>query len=224
MRFSIASTVVAVSSLALLSSSRVSAALTPKERAAYELTAGPEPNFCDPCLAKAMHNHFPHACESGLNNDKANARPSGPTDAESRCVCVAFQDLFWMKADCSLECPYVYNEKTMSFFLPSSKIEGCDKWIDFETGKEKEVKGFAVKDENHKPEVFEIAPAPPQDVIHPDDMLDEDGHFKVSIHVTHDEKKKKELEEKEAEEKKQEEAKVETESKSESKKDEKDEL
>ncbi|KAF9170091.1 hypothetical protein BGX21_009754 [Mortierella sp. AD011] len=219
MHFSVASAVVAVSSLALLSSSRVSAALTAKERAAYELTAGPEPNFCDPCLSKAMHNHFPHACEAGLDSKAANKRRSGPTDAESRCICVAFQDLSWMKADCSAECPYVFNEKTMSFFMPSSKIKGCDRWIDFAVGKEKLVDGFAPKDDNHTPEVFEIAPAPPLEVSHPNDVMDEDGHFKVSVHVNHDEKKKAELEAKEAEEK-QEEAKGETESKTESKKDE----
>ncbi|KAF9111495.1 hypothetical protein BGX27_004834 [Mortierella sp. AM989] len=193
MRFSIASTVVAVSSLALLSSSRVSAALTPQERVAYELSAGPEPNYCGPCLTKAMHNHFPHACAANLNSDEANNRPTGPTDAESRCVCIAFQDLYWKKKDCSLECPYVHNEKAMQYFLPSEKIEGCDKWIDFSTGKEKVVEGFAIKNEDHVPEVFEIAPPP---VVSSEADSEDDGRFKLTVNVKHAEEKKVTLDEK----------------------------
>ncbi|KAF9918676.1 hypothetical protein BX616_006759 [Lobosporangium transversale] len=182
MRFSIATTIIVASSLA---SSLVSGALTPQERTAFELSAGPDPNYCQPCLEKAMHNHFPHACPKDINSDAANYRPSGATDTEERCVCVAFQDLFWMKADCSKECPYVHNNNTMKNFLPSSKIEGCDKWIDFETNQEKVIEGFAIKNPDHKPEVFEIV-APPQVAEGEDDPTDigEDGRYKVSVSIT----------------------------------------
>ncbi|KAI1320111.1 hypothetical protein EDD11_002083 [Mortierella claussenii] len=188
MRFSITSTIVAVSSLACLSSRLVSAKLTPQERAAFELTAGPNPNYCQPCLTKAMHNHFPHACTADMDSNEANSRPSGATSEEERCVCLAFQDLFWMKADCSLECPYVHNNKTMQYFLPASKIEGCDKWLDFDTGKEKEVEGFPPKNPDHQPAVYEIAPAP-ETTEGEDDPTDvgEDGRYKVSVSITTEE-------------------------------------
>ncbi|KAF9281326.1 hypothetical protein BGZ68_006719 [Mortierella alpina] len=188
MRFSIGSTLAVATTLALLSSrtAHVSGALNAQERVAIELKEGSNPNFCPPCLQKAMHNHFPHACRADLDTDEANARPTGATEEEERCVCVAFKDLFWMKADCSLECHYVHNEKAMKYFLPAEKIEGCDKWIDFETGKEKEVEGFAPKNEDHQPEVFEIAPPPPKAEGEEEDE-DDDGGYKVSIKVTTEE-------------------------------------
>ncbi|KAF9563062.1 hypothetical protein EC968_005000 [Mortierella alpina] len=185
MRFSIGSTLAVATTLALLSSraQQVSGALNAQERAAIELKEGPNTNFCPPCLQKAMHNHFPHACRADLDTDEANARPSGSTEEEERCVCVAFKDLFWMKADCSLECHYVHNEKAMRYFLPADKIEGCEKWIDFETGEEKEVKGFATKNPDHQPEVYEIAPPPPKAEGEEEDE-DDDGGYKVSVKIT----------------------------------------
>ncbi|KAF8941049.1 hypothetical protein EDD21DRAFT_422134 [Dissophora ornata] len=193
MRFSIATAVIAISTLALHSRStcQVSAALTPQERAAFELKEGPNPNYCDPCLQKAMHNHFPHACAPDLDNNAANFRPSGPNDDEERCVCVAFQNLDWMKADCSLECPYVHNPVSMQYFLPASKIEGCDKWIDFETGEEKTVEGFAPKDPAHEPEAFAIAPPPPKE--EGEEELDGTHRFTVSVKTKDDEQARLEL-------------------------------
>ncbi|KAF9947001.1 hypothetical protein BGZ72_010953 [Mortierella alpina] len=185
MRFSIGSTLAVATTLTLLSSrtAQVSGALNAQERVAIELKEGPNANFCPPCLQKAMHNHFPHACRADLDTDEANARPTGSTAEEERCVCVAFRDLFWMKADCSLECHYVHNEKAMKYFLPASQIEGCDKWIDFEQGgQEKEVEGFAPKNEEHRPEVFEIAPPPPK--AEGDEDEDDDGGYKVSVKIT----------------------------------------
>ncbi|KAF9980203.1 hypothetical protein BGZ75_008708 [Mortierella antarctica] len=187
MRFSFGSTLAVATTLALLSSrtTHVSGALNAQERAAIELQEGPQANFCPPCLQKAMHNHFPHACRRDLDTDEANTRPSGSTEEEERCVCMAFRDLFWMKADCSLECHYVHNEKAMKYFLPAEKIEGCDKWIDFENGgKEKEVEGFATKNEDHQPEVYEIAPPPPKAEGEDEDDEEDDGGYKVSIKVT----------------------------------------
>ncbi|KAF9193039.1 hypothetical protein BGZ51_004272 [Haplosporangium sp. Z 767] len=192
MRFSIASTIAAVSTMTLALT--VSGALTAQERAEMELKEGPKANLCPPCLQKAMHNHFPHACAPDLDSDAANFRPEGSTAQEERCVCVAFQDLFWMKADCSKECAYVHSEQNMKFFLPAEKIEGCDKWIDFATGKEKEVEGFTPKNEDHKPEIFPIADPPPK----AEGKKDEEGEetderaYKLSVKVTtaEDDKKK----------------------------------
>ncbi|KAF9948217.1 hypothetical protein BGZ70_002311 [Mortierella alpina] len=186
MRFSIGSTLAVATTLALLSSrtTHVFGALNAQERAAIELQEGPNANFCPPCLQKAMHNHFPHACRADLSTDEANARPSGATEEEERCVCLAFRDLFWMKADCSLECHYVHNEKAMKYFLPADKIEGCEKWVDFENnGQEREVEGFAPKNEAHQPEVFEIAPPPPKAEGEEEDE-DDDGGYKVSVKIT----------------------------------------
>ncbi|KAF8977760.1 hypothetical protein BGZ46_007142 [Entomortierella lignicola] len=186
MRFSIALTTVAVSSLAFLSS-RVSAGLSEAEKAAH-LLKNPGVNYCDVCITKAMHNHFPHACPDNLNNMEANTRPTGATDTEERCLCISFQDLSWMKADCSAECPFTHNAKTMRFFLPASKIEGCDKWIDFETNEERIVDGFEPKRADHVPEVFEIAPAPEGEADDDyDDTIDDEGHFKTSFKFTFDE-------------------------------------
>ncbi|KAG0361592.1 hypothetical protein BC939DRAFT_435970 [Gamsiella multidivaricata] len=195
MRFSTATTIVAVSTLALLSSRssssyQVSAALTSQERAALELK-DPSPNFCAPCLQKAMHNHFPHACAADFDSEAANFRPEGSTDEEERCVCVAYQDLYWMKADCSQECPYVHNNKTMSFFLPAEKIEGCDKWIDFEQHKEKVIEGWPTKSPDHKPEVFEIVtPAPDEALDVDEDEAARDYTISVSITTKEDDEKK----------------------------------
>ncbi|KAG0197892.1 hypothetical protein BGX28_008625, partial [Mortierella sp. GBA30] len=184
MRFSFGSTIVAASTLALFSAKfQVSATLDAQERAAIELKEGSNANFCPPCLQKAMHNHFPHACRADLDADEANYRPEGSTPEEERCVCVAFRDLFWMKADCSLECHYVHNEKAMKYFLPSEQIEGCDKWIDFETGKEREVEGFAPKNEDHQPIVYPIASPPPTAEDEPEDD-DDHGGYKVTVKVT----------------------------------------
>ncbi|KAG0349375.1 hypothetical protein BG004_007002 [Podila humilis] len=168
--------------LAILSSSLVSAALTKGEIAEIQLSEGPEAKLCPPCLQKAMHNHFPHACARDLDPQAANYRPEGANDTEERCVCLAFQDLFWMKADCSAECPMVFNEAGMQYFLPASKIEGCDRWLNFETGEELVVEGFPLKDKNHKPEVFEIVEAPPT----PEGEEEEDdGRVKVTVNLTH---------------------------------------
>ncbi|KAF9923620.1 hypothetical protein FBU30_006370 [Linnemannia zychae] len=170
MRLSTAATLLAVSTLALLSSrtmngrdasNGVSAALTAEEVRAIEDRQGSSANLCPACLQKAMHNHFPHACDRDMDSDAANARPTGATDREERCVCLAFQDLFWMKADCSAECPYTHRPNSMKYFLPASKIEGCDRWLNFETGEELVVEGHPPKDPNYKPEVYEIAPPPP---------------------------------------------------------------
>jgi len=196
MRFSITAALIAASTVALFS--QVSAALTEQEKADIREMDGDSANLCPPCLQKAMHNHFPHACEQGL--DTGRVRPEGATDSEEHCVCVSFMDLHWMKADCSAECPYVFNEKTMAFFLPSSKIEGCDKWIDFETGMEKPVKGHFAKDPNYKPEVYEIADPPviDQSLLAEDD--DDSRPYDVSVKVTTEEsdaKLKAEKEEKE---------------------------
>ncbi|KAF9433440.1 hypothetical protein BGZ76_009460 [Entomortierella beljakovae] len=184
MRFT--SAILALSSLALLAS-KASAALTPQEHAAYELKYGSGANFCTACIEKALHNHFPHACPADLDSQEANYRPSGPTEVEQRCICVAFQDLYWKKADCSKECPYVFNEGTMKFFLNSDKIPGCDKWIDFEAGEEKVIEGFSIKNPDHKPELFELAEAPE---IDPTDE-DPDRGYTFSVSVTLDEEKEK---------------------------------
>ncbi|KAG0317775.1 hypothetical protein BGZ99_006103 [Dissophora globulifera] len=192
MRFSVVTAIIAISSLALLSksSNQVSAALTPAERAALELKEGPKPNYCAPCIQKAMHNHFPHACAADLDPNEGNERPTGSTDEEERCVCVAFNDLYWMKADCSAECDYTHSPKAMQYFLPASKIEGCDKWIDFSTGQEKIVPLMTPRNPDHKPEVFPIAPIP--DVVANDENYD--GRPKYDVHITHadDDKKVKE--------------------------------
>ncbi|KAF9938567.1 hypothetical protein BGZ65_012612 [Modicella reniformis] len=204
MRFTIATTIVAFSStLALFSQ----AALTPQERVAYQLENGQEANLCAPCLQKAMHNHFPHACAADMDSDAVNSRPEGSTQEEERCVCLAFLDLYWMKADCSLECPYVYSEASMKYFLPAEKIDGCNKWVDFEERKEIPVEGFPPKDPNHTPKVFPITPAPPKPEG-AEDVQEDDGRFKVSVHVEHDEKKKAQLELEEAQKKKKEEEKT----------------
>ncbi|GJJ72021.1 hypothetical protein EMPS_04378 [Entomortierella parvispora] len=195
MRFSIAATLIAASAVALLS--QVSAALTEQEKADIREMDGDNANMCPPCLQKAMNNHFPHACDKDL--DTGRVRPEGATDSEEHCVCVAFMDLHWMKADCSFECPYVFNEKTMGFFLHSSKIEGCDKWIDFETGLEKQVKGHLTKDPSYKPEVYEIAPEPPKDEAIATEEEDE-RLYDVTVSITTEEsdaKLKAEKEEKE---------------------------
>ncbi|KAG0204479.1 hypothetical protein BGX33_008429 [Mortierella sp. NVP41] len=190
MRLSTSITLLAVSTLALLASrtTTVSAALTVEEVTAIEDREGPSANLCPACLQKAMHNHFPHACDRDMDSTVANDRPSGTTAQEERCVCLAFQDLFWMKADCSAECPYVHRPATMKYFLPSAKIEGCDKWMNFETGQELEVEGFPKKNPEHKPEVFEIAPPPPGQ----EDDENDDGRAEVvASYTTSDDDKKK---------------------------------
>ncbi|KAF9396491.1 hypothetical protein CPC16_001173 [Podila verticillata] len=200
MRFSTTSVLALSATLALLSSTLVSAALTPAEVAEFQLKEGSEAKLCPPCLQKAMHNHFPHACARDLDPNEANYRPTGATDNEERCVCLAFNDLFWMKADCSSECPHVFNEAGMKYFLPASEIEGCDRWLDFATGEEKVVEGFPLKDKEHKPEVFEIVAPPPQEVSQDEDEED-DGRVKVTINFGKDklpekkEEKKEEVEE-----------------------------
>lgn len=198
MRFSTSSVLALSATLALLSSTLVSAALTPAEIAEVHLKEGPDAKLCPPCLQKAMHNHFPHACARDLDPNEANYRPSGATDTEERCVCLAFQDLFWMKADCSAECPHVFNEAGMKYFLPASEIEGCDRWLNFETGEEKVVEGFPLKNKDHKPDVFEVVAPPPL----AEGEEQDDGRVKISLNMEHREKteeeKLAELEEKKA--------------------------
>ncbi|KAF9584671.1 hypothetical protein BGW38_005630 [Lunasporangiospora selenospora] len=187
MHLSTAIAIIAASALTIFAD----AALTPAEKASIDLKAGfSDTNYCGPCLSKAMNNHFPHACAPGMNSDMINARPAGPSAEEEHCLCVAFQDLSWMKADCSAECPYVHQKATMKYFLPSSKIEGCDKWINFETGEEKVVDGHGIKDPSHVPEVFAIADAPPSI----QKAAEDDKGYDVTINVTMDDKKKEELE------------------------------
>ncbi|KAF9155616.1 hypothetical protein BG015_009171 [Linnemannia schmuckeri] len=189
MRLSTSITLLAVSTLALLSSrtmngreasSGVSAALSVEEVLAIEEREGSNANLCPACLQKAMHNHFPHACDRDMDSTVANERPTGATDREERCVCVAFQDLFWMKADCSAECAYTHRPKSMQYFLPASKIEGCDRWLNFETGEELIVEGHPAKDPNYKPQVYEIAPPPPNMV----DDENDDGRAEIAASYT----------------------------------------
>ncbi|KAF9968878.1 hypothetical protein BGZ70_000022 [Mortierella alpina] len=157
MRFSIAASLVALSSLGLLitpsfhSHGLASAALTPEERIQVEAKDPGNPNYCPACLKKAMANHFPHACSKDV---EATTRPEGPRPDEQRCVCVSFTDLYWMKLDCAQECSFVHDAEAMKNFLPSSSIPGCDKWVDFESGAEKEVEGFEKKNAEYQPEVF----------------------------------------------------------------------
>ncbi|KAG9063401.1 hypothetical protein KI688_004283 [Linnemannia hyalina] len=208
MRLSTSLTLLAVSTLALLSSrtmngrdasSGVSAALSVEEVVAIEEREGSNANLCPACLQKAMHNHFPHACDSDMDSNAANARSTGANDREERCVCLAFQDLFWMKADCSAECVYTHRPKSMQYFLPASKIEGCDRWLNFETGEELSVEGHPAKDSNYTPQVYEIAPPPPNMV----DDEDDDGRAEIAASYTGPESSaKKEVEAEAKEEKK----------------------
>ncbi|KAF9293055.1 hypothetical protein BGZ88_005855 [Linnemannia elongata] len=209
MRLSTSLTLLAVSTLALLSSrtmngretsSGVSAALSVEEVRAIEDREGSNANLCPACLQKAMHNHFPHACDSDMDSNVANERLTGATEREERCVCLAFQDLFWMKADCSAECVYTHRPKSMQYFLPASKIEGCDKWLNFETGEELAVEGHPAKDPNHKPEVYEIAPPPPN----MEDDENDDGRAAISASYTTAESEEKKAVEAEAKEVKEE--------------------
>ncbi|KAG0379980.1 hypothetical protein BGX24_010778 [Mortierella sp. AD032] len=163
MRYSTTTTLVAISSLAFLACSSftnnshnsfVSAALTPQERLETEARDPTNPNYCPDCLTKALVNHFPHACPPDLQPMVAISRPSGPTPAERRCICVAFLDLFWMKTDCSSECAFVHDADAMTHFMTAKSIPGCDKYVDFETNTELEVEGFEKKDPTHVPEVF----------------------------------------------------------------------
>ncbi|KAF9915426.1 hypothetical protein BX616_006182 [Lobosporangium transversale] len=158
-----------LSALTLFSTSRFShyeggaalvmAALTPQERIEVEAKNPENPNYCPACLQKAMSNHFPHACPKGIEPMNAHSRPEGPTAQEQRCVCVAFRDLYWMKLDCQRECAFVNDPEAMTHFLPSDQIPGCDQWIDFETGEEKDVEGFDKRDPAHVPEKFEAVAA-----------------------------------------------------------------
>ncbi|KAF9109688.1 hypothetical protein BGX27_007339 [Mortierella sp. AM989] len=161
MRFSTAAALVAVTSMALLTTSPfshentvVSAALTPEERIEVEAKDPNNPNYCPACLKKALHNHFPHACPKGVDPIAATTRAEGPQPHEQRCICFAFMELSWMKKDCSKECSFVHNPTAMEYFVSAQTIKGCDKWVDFEKGEEKEIEGYAKKDPNHKPEVF----------------------------------------------------------------------
>ncbi|KAF9950421.1 hypothetical protein BGZ72_007916 [Mortierella alpina] len=160
MRFSTVASLVALSSLGLLvtpsfhNNGLASATLTPEERIQVEAKDPGNPNYCPACLKKAMVNHFPHACPKDLEPMEATTRPEGPRPDEQRCVCVSFMDLYWMKLDCAKECTFVNDAEAMKNFLPSSSIPGCDKWVDFESGEEKEVEGFKKKDVQYKPEVF----------------------------------------------------------------------
>ena len=74
-----------------------------------------------------------------------------------RSVCIAFLDLFWMKADCSAECAFVHDADAMSHMLSAKSIPGCDKYVDFETETELEIEGFEKKDPEYKPEVYQQA-------------------------------------------------------------------
>ncbi|KAF9131335.1 hypothetical protein BGW39_001946 [Mortierella sp. 14UC] len=165
MRYSTTTALIAVSSLALLACSSftnnnnafVSAALTPEERLETEARDPTNPNYCPDCLKKALVNHFPHACPPDLQPMVAITRPSGPTPAERRCICVAFLDLFWMKTDCSSECAFVHDADAMGHLMTAKSIPGCEQFVDFETNTELELDGFAKKDPNHMPEVFDQA-------------------------------------------------------------------
>jgi hypothetical protein len=134
-----------------------------------------------------------------MDSNVANERPTGATDREERCVCLAFQDLFWMKADCSAECAYTHRPKSMQYFLPASKIEGCDKWLNFKTGEELTVEGHPAKDPNYKPEIFEIAPPPPGMA---DEEEDDDGRAEINASYVSDANAKKPAEVEAKEEKK----------------------
>lgn len=105
-----------------------------------------------------------------------------------------------MKADCSAECAYTHRPKSMQYFLPASKIEGCDKWLNFETGEELTVEGHPVKDPNYKPQVYEIAPPPPNMA----DDEDDDGRAEISASYTTPESEAKKAVEAEAKEAKEE--------------------
>ncbi|KAF9573204.1 hypothetical protein EC968_008946 [Mortierella alpina] len=160
MRYSTAVSLVVLSSLGLLltpsfhSNGLVSATLTPEERILVEAKDPGNPNYCPACLKKAMVNHFPHACPKDMEPMEAMIRPEGPRPEEKRCVCVSFMDLYWMKLDCAQECTFVHDAEAMKNFMPSSSIPGCDKWVDFVSGEEKEVEGFEKKDVQYRPEVF----------------------------------------------------------------------
>ncbi|KAG0245151.1 hypothetical protein B0O80DRAFT_458916 [Mortierella sp. GBAus27b] len=223
MRPSIATaiTIVSVMAMTLLSCSSttsVSAALTEQEKVAHKEKFGSSVDYCGPCLSKAMHNHFPHACAADLDPTAANNREATPE--EDRCVCIAFKDLYWMKADCSAECNYVHSEKAMQYFVTSDKMPGCDKWVNFETGQENVIEGFAPKDPDHKPEAFEIAPPPPMPENEDLNNMDEDGRLKINMHLGFDKKTEaqreleglmtKEAKEADKEEAKEKEAKTET--------------
>jgi len=177
MRFS--TTLIAVSSslVALLACSSAllpgaSAALTPQERLETEARDPTNPNYCPDCLKKALVNHFPHACPADLKPMEAITRPTGPTPAERRCICIAFLDLYWMKADCSLECSFVHDPEAMKGFLSAKSIPGCDQWVDFEASVEKDIEGFEKKDPGYAPEVFEQV-APPADAVAQDEETPE---------------------------------------------------
>ncbi|KAF9905849.1 hypothetical protein EC991_001254 [Linnemannia zychae] len=162
MRYSTSTTLIAISSLALLACSSftnnnnafVSAALTPQERLETEARDPTNPNYCPDCLTKALVNHFPHACPSDLKPMVAISRPTGPTPAERRCICIAFLDLFWMKTDCSSECAFVHDADAMGHFVTAKSIPGCEQFVDFETNTELELEGYTKKDPNYVPEVY----------------------------------------------------------------------
>ncbi|KAF9289856.1 hypothetical protein BGZ68_008455 [Mortierella alpina] len=162
MRFVTTASIFALSALGLLitpsfnSNGLASAALTPEERIQVEAKDPGNPNYCPACLKKAMINHFPHACPKDLEPMEATTRPEGPRPDEQRCVCVSFMDLYWMKLDCEQECTFVNDPEAMKNFLPASSIPGCDKWVDFVSGEEKEVEGFEKKVDQYKPEVFTV--------------------------------------------------------------------
>ncbi|KAK3816181.1 MAG: hypothetical protein J3Q66DRAFT_341854 [Benniella sp.] len=170
MRCSETVTLIALSSLALLATSRlrhsnthgtslVSAALTAQERLEVEAKDPNNPNYCPACLAKAMNNHFPHACPRDYEPIEVITRPEGPLPHEKRCVCIAFLDLYWMKPDCSKECPFVHDAKAMEYFVNVNQIAGCDKWVDLETKEEKIVEGFEKRNPDHQPEKYPTADA-----------------------------------------------------------------
>ncbi|KAG0214319.1 hypothetical protein BGX28_002427 [Mortierella sp. GBA30] len=206
MRFSTAFGLVTISSLVLLitpafhSNGVVSAALTAEERIEVEAKDPGNPNYCPACLKKAMINHFPHACPKDLEPMEATTRPEGPRPHEQRCVCISFMDLYWMKLDCTQECTFVHDVEAMSHFVPASSIPGCDKWVDFETGKEKEVEGFEKKDPSHKPEVFTQDSTDNKDVKEDNKQSEveepkaEEPNVKVEADVKTDEVKSKESE------------------------------
>ncbi|KAG0325166.1 hypothetical protein BGZ99_001007 [Dissophora globulifera] len=132
----------------------VSARLTPEDRIRVEARDPGNPNYCPACLTKAMHNHFPHACAAKMDPLEAATRPGGHRPDEMRCVCLSFMDVSWMKLDCEQECIYVNDSEAMSSFVHSKDIPGCDKYVDFDTGEEKEIEGFAKKDPTYQPETF----------------------------------------------------------------------
>ncbi|KAF9431034.1 hypothetical protein BGZ94_000033 [Podila epigama] len=189
MKFWTATALLTVTTLGLLCSSPfsgspvgVSARLTAEERKIVERRDPDNPNYCPACLKKAMSNHFPHACPQELARFDEHPTQMGPKPEEERCVCVAFMELSWMKADCQQECTFVKDERAMASFVKPMQMPGCAKFINFETGEVLEVDGIPNKDPDHKPVVYdkdddseEVEEASEEKKTSEDDIKDNDG-------------------------------------------------